>query len=75
MHCTFCGVTVPLARHSLGYETCLECGEQVETFLYYGLTDSQREFIRKHERVHELLRKPPSERTVIEIYEFLLLCS
>jgi len=28
MHCTFCGVTVPLARHSLGYETCMPCGER-----------------------------------------------
>ena len=28
MHCIYCGISVPLARHGLGYETCMECGEQ-----------------------------------------------
>lgn len=26
-HCSQCGDTFPLARHNLGYRTCLECGE------------------------------------------------
>ena len=26
-HCAQCGETYPLARHNLGYRTCLECGE------------------------------------------------
>jgi len=49
--------------------------DKVEQLVYYGLTDAQREFMLKHERLHELMRKPPREQTVIEIYEFLLLCS
>ena len=26
-HCAQCGDTYPIARHNLGYRTCLECGD------------------------------------------------
>ena len=28
-HCSQCGETYPIARHNLGYRTCLECGDAV----------------------------------------------
>lgn len=28
-HCTQCGDTFPIARHNLGYRTCLDCGDAV----------------------------------------------
>jgi hypothetical protein len=27
-HCITCGDTYPAARHALGYQTCLDCGEE-----------------------------------------------
>lgn len=27
-NCASCGDTYPLARHNLGYRTCLECGDK-----------------------------------------------
>lgn len=34
-HCTQCGDSYPLARHNLGYRTCLECGDAVARTVRY----------------------------------------